>query len=330
MEQLILNILRTTWPNRNAMAYLVDRECSKALIEVGKIDGYYLLSKTLSDSFLATAGITAEQVREFASFMPGGFVASNPFYNMLLIYILTFCASGEVDTIVYRISRYYAAITVSYAKKKYFPILNANLLYYTLINAHASTVAKQGWNALIIKIADETLLKYIEIFKTKVSLNAYYRYIVDVHNKVNQSMKHIAHKYYSNVGKVITDDITKKLSLAIENIDKVTNSPEAIEYIANMSNVNEIQVENICFKLKEYQDRDSTLQNIILRFLRQYKDRDGINKIGLSMAAGRGLVMTEIPELSAKTIKDIGMIPDKDNIKVVILIALLCIMYIDQ
>ena len=37
--------------------------------------------------------------------------------------------------------------------------------------------------------------------------------------------------------------------------------------------------------------------------------------------------MEPIPQLAAKTLMDVGIDPDKQNIKVVILIALLCIMY---
>ena len=79
--------------------------------------------------------------------------------------------------------------------------------------------------------------------------------------------------------------------------------------------------------IHDFNDVNSTMQNIILRFLRQYRDREGINKVGITVAAGRGLIMEPIPQLAAKTLMDVGIEPDKQNIRVVILIALLCIMY---
>ena len=68
------------------------------------------------------------------------------------------------------------------------------------------------------------------------------------------------------------------------------------------------------------------MQNIILRFLRQYRDREGINKVGITVAAGRGLVMQPIPTLAAKTLLDVGIEPDREKIRAVLFIALLCIM----
>lgn len=309
------------------MAYLVDTECNIALNEVGKVEGGYFITKNIYSKLCNAARLTDEQIRQFASFMPGGFVASNTFYNMLLIYILVFVADGKIDKTVYSISRYYTAITLSYMKKKYFPILDKDLLSYTLMHAHAATVAKQGWAVFVIKVADETLEKYINSFKERISLYDYYRYIVDIHNKVNQSVKHLAIRYYKNVGKATTDDVTQNLEQALSNLEKVTMNPKFIEYIAQLSGVSEIDVEDICVKIHDYNDINSTMQNIILRFLRQYKDREGINKIGITMAAGRGLIMDPIPQLAIKTLEDIGVTPDKNNIRVPILIALLCIMY---
>ena len=309
------------------MAHLVSVEANKALNEVGKIDGGYYITRNLWNKFLSTANITEEQVKQFGTFMPGGYVASNTYYNMLLMYILVFVADGNIDKTVYDVSRYYTSIVLSYVKKKYFPILDKNLMSYTLMNAHAATVAKQGWAVFVIKVADETLEKYLNIFKDKVSLYHYYRYIVDVYNKVNQSVKHLARRYYKNVGKADTDDVSQDLEQAMSNLDKVTTNPKFIEYIANLSGASEIDTEDICVAIHDHNDIDSTMQNIILRFLRQYRDRDGINKVGISVAVGRGLVMQPIPTLAAKTLMDVGIEPDREKIRVVLYIALLCIMY---
>jgi hypothetical protein len=308
------------------MAHLVGTESNKALNEVGKIDGGYYITKNLWNKFLTTANMTEGQVKQFGSFMPGGFVASNTYYNMLLLYILVFVADGNVDKTVYDISRYYTAIVLSYIKKKYFPIMDKSLMEYTLMNAHAATVAKQGWAVFVIKVADETLEKYLKNFTEKVSLYDYYRYIVDVYNKVNQSVKHLARRYYKNVGKADTDDIRQDLDKALNNINEVTMNPKFIEYIAQLSGASEIDVEDICVKIHDYNDVDSTMQNIILRFLRQYRDREGINKVGITVAAGRGLVMQPIPTLAAKTLLDVGIEPDREKIRAVLFIALLCIM----
>ena len=78
------------------MAHLVGMESNKALNEVGKIDGGYYITKNLWNKFLTTANMTEGQVKQFGSFMPGGFVASNTYYNMLLLYILVFVADGNV------------------------------------------------------------------------------------------------------------------------------------------------------------------------------------------------------------------------------------------
>ena len=308
------------------MAHLVGMESNKALNEVGKIDGGYYITKNLWNKFLTTANMTEDQVKQFGTFMPGGFVASNTYYNMLLLYILVFVADGNVDKTVYDISRYYTAIVLSYIKKKYFPIMDKSLMEYTLMNAHAATVAKQGWAVFVIKVADETLEKYLKNFTEKISLYDYYRYIVDVYNKVNQSVKHLARRYYKNVGKADTDDIRQDLDKALNNINEVTMNPKFIEYIAQLSGASEIDVEDICVKIHDYNDVDSTMQNIILRFLRQYRDREGINKVGITVAAGRGLVMQPIPTLAAKTLLDVGIEPDRDKIRAVLFIALLCIM----
>lgn len=327
LQDLVIGILQKAYPHKAEMAYLVDTESNKALTEVGKIDGGYYITKNLWNKFLSTANIEEDQVKQFGSFMPGGFVASNTYYNLLLLYILVFVADGNIDKTVYNISRYYTSIVLSYVKKKYFPILDKNLMSYTLMNAHAATVAKQGWAVFVIKVADETLEKYIKTFTEKVSLYDYYRYIVDVYNKVNQSVKHLARRYYKNVGKADTDDITQDLEKAMNNIEKVTMNPKFIEYIAQLSGASEIDVEDICVKIHDYNDVDSTLQNIIIRFLRQYHDRDGINKVGISIAVGRGLVMQPIPTLAAKTLLDVGIEPDREKIRAVLFIALLCIMY---
>ena len=140
-------------------------------------------------------------------------------------------------------------------------------------------------------------------------------------------MKHLAIRYYKNVGKADTPDMTEDLETALSNMEKVTMNPRFIEYMAQLSGVSEIDVETICVKIHDFNDVNSTMQNIILRFLRQYRDRDGINRVGITVAAGRGLIMEPIPQLAAKTLMDVGIDPDKQNIRIPILIALLSIMY---
>ena len=76
------------------MAHLVSIEANKALNEVGKIDGGYYITKNLWHKFLETAHITEDQVKQFGTFMPGGYVSSNTYYNMLLMYILVFVELG--------------------------------------------------------------------------------------------------------------------------------------------------------------------------------------------------------------------------------------------
>ena len=324
-----MKILKTTLPNRKAMAALIERECNIAIMEVSKVDGIYALSKTLAENLFHTAGLSLDIIREFAKEMPGGFVTSNPFYNTLLIYLLTFCATGTIEDIVYKISRYYTAVTLSNAKRKFFPFIDANLLQYTLMNSHGAVIAKNGWGALVVKVADETLRKYIDVFKSRVDLYVYYRYIVDVHNKINQSVKHIAWKYYANSGKAITTDIQQNLNNAVSNIEKVCTSSSAIEYISSMTGMNELEVERICNKINDFRDVNSTLQNMILIFLRRYTNKIKINDMGLPLVAGRGLLMEEVCKLAGKTLEDVNIPVSKDNIRIVIYIALLTIMYME-
>ena len=329
LYNLLYSILQKTIPNKLKMKRLIEIEESKAIDEVSKTSGAYKLSKNLVDSFLITADLTTEELKDFAEFLPGGFVASNPFYNMLVIYILTFCINGEKDEIVYKVSRYYTAITASYMKIKYIPIIDESLLNYTLANAHGATVAKQGFGAMVIKMADETLDKYLPDFQKGGSINSYYRYIVDIHNKVNQSMKHLARRYYKNaeLGKAVTEDISDLVDKAMEQIPSVTMNEKVIEYISDKANVSEIDVENICSKIHDSNDMESGMQNLIVKFIYHFRTKEKINEVGLVAAAGRCMIMNETKELATVVLDEVEVEPTNDNVKVVVYLALLTIMF---
>lgn len=122
-------------------------------------------------------------------------------------------------------------------KQKYFKILNADLMRYTLSMLHGHSLAREGFLNLADTVALETFEKYADNFRNDLDIYYYYRFLVDIRNKLNQSMKIIARKYYEHAQERPEDNSDNASGLAEDIVQynyksNIFMNDKVLEYIA--------------------------------------------------------------------------------------------------
>lgn len=326
MKNLISTILQHTIPHVNAMEELIVKDARESLQLVETPCGRFVLSKTLVDNYMKTADISKELIKEMVSNMPvTGWVTGNPFYNLLSIYLITFLATNKIQTAV-ATARFYSAVTCSYLKAKYFPMCDEEVLRYSITQMHGASVVKQGFTKLCIKVADATLYKYAQAMVNTLDKQIFYRYLVDIRNKLNQSMKIIAYNYYDiqkNNKQTNYEELAEKIN---RNIIHTASSEKIIDYIASETNLSPIEIENFFVSLIDHVDATLAMQMLILKLLMLYNGPENINTIGARNIVNRAYRTEEI----ARIIKDVFDITQQkmtvDNMKVILYLAVILIL----
>lgn len=326
MRKEITHILQYTIPNVDKMEELIIKDCATAMNLVNQPCGRFILSKTMVETYMTTSGITKEMIQSIIKKMPvTGWVTGNPFYNMLTLYLVTFLAANKAETAI-ATARFYSAVTCSYLKAKYFPICNEEALRYTLTQLHGASVAKEGFRILCVKVADATLYKYVENMINQLDKYTFYRYLVDVRNKLNQSVKIIAFKYYDiqqNKRETNFEDLAERIGRGIQT---TASNPKIIEYVAREIGVSELEVELIFVGMIDQVDAILGMQVLILKLLIIYNGVENIEKIGIRALVNRAFRTQEI----VKSVKDILDILQRemtmDDLKICLYLAVLLIL----
>lgn len=321
MKDIILNILQSTIPNVDKMEELIIKDVRDALSLVEQPCGRYVLSKNIADNYMTTANVSKEQIKMMVSQMPvAGWVTGNPFYNLLSIYLITFLATQKVDAAI-STARFYSAVTCSYLKAKYFPVCDSEVLRYTLTQMHGASVVKLGFGKLCIKVADATLDKYIEVLIQTLDKQAFYRYLVDIRNKLNQSMKIIAWKYYDiqkNTRQTNYEELAENMNKTIIN---TASSEKIISYVAKETSLSPIEVENLYIAVIDQVDATLAIQMIILKMLVLYNGQSNIESLGIRNIINRSYRTEEVVR-TAKDVFDIISFPfNIDNLKAILYLA---------
>ncbi len=326
MKNTIAAILQHTIPHVDAMEDLIVKDARLALQLVEPPCGRFILSKNLVDNYMQTADVSKDLIKTMIEQMPvTGWVTGNPFYNLLSIYLITFLATDKTQTAV-ATARFYSAVTCSYLKAKYFPVCNEEVLKYSITQMHGSSIVKQGFSKLCIKVADATLYKYAQDMVNTLDKYVFYRYLVDIRNKLNQSMKIIAYNYYDiqkNNKQVNYEELAERIN---KNIINTASSDKIINFVSKETNLSPIEIENIYVALIDHVDATLVIQMLILKLLVLYNGPENINTIGIRNLVNRAYRTEEI----AKIIKNIFDIIEQkmtvDNMKAILYLAIILIL----
>ncbi len=278
LKELLSNILQKTLPNRDEMKSFINKHLSNSLPIVSKPCGSYLITKAMYNEMSNKSNITLDDVKALAKFMPStGYVTSNPFYLTLLLYTLTFLAVGDEDG-ANMSSRFYTVICCGYLKIKYMRICDEPVLTYTLQNLHGASIVRNGFMELIRKISDETLEKYKSGFLNEIDIYNYYRYIVDIRNKLNQSMRIIAREYYKNKENRAIQEKEEDVDNIFVNNLNVLNNLNMIEYLSRECQIVDSEVENIVMNLSTDIEFQQGIKDLMTYTLALYGTRENIKK----------------------------------------------------
>lgn len=328
MKEVLEEILSNTMPNIHKMEELINKDVREALSLVELPSGRFILSKVMVDGYMATAGISKHHIKLMIDKMPiqTGWVTSNPFYNMMLIYIITFLADNNLDAAV-STSRFYSAVTCSYMKAKYFPNnIEEDVMRYTLTQMHGASVVKEGFAKLCIKVADATLYKYVDALVHDLSQQAFYRYLVDVRNKLNQSFKVIAWYYYDAMKSKKQTNFEEIAERINHTINSIASSDKVINYVSVQTGLSTLEIENLYVKIIDHVDAVLAMQNVVLVLLTTYNGPQNIEQMGSKNVVNRAYRTDEI----IKTCKDVfdmmGIELQIDDLKSILYLAVLMIL----
>lgn len=326
MEQILRLVLGQTLPNREKMSQLITKYSIDALQLVEQPDGKFLVSKALFIELLTVSGLENNTLKEFIKQLAGiGYVATNPFYNLLVLYVLTFLADNDLSA-AKNATRLLSAINLSYLKQKYIPICNETTLKYTLSMLHGHSTAREGFAQLCIKVADQTLSVYMNAMVNDLTAKAYYRFLIDIRNKLNQSMKLIARQYYKNMenfGKETNLDVAEKI---IEDLSRVSNNYSYIEFIAKRCGLSSYEVEMLISKATSESSFNYLLKDLIAKILFKLGGQQSMQQIGIDNCVSRLLRTDEIIEFSLDIIEEISIDKTQENVKLIIFLATILIL----
>jgi len=292
LDKELLELLAKMAPNIDQMSEYINKSIVTAFDIIDQPCGQYLISKNMYNALLTTAGITEQELKTYlisqfkqqSAILKSpslGYIITNPLYNLLLLYMLVFLANDKIDD-AHVVARLYGCLTLSYLKKKYFRSCNPDIMRYTLNNLHGLSVAgKSGFSGLVIKMADETLDRYKDVLVNEINPYYYYRFLIDIRNKLNQAVKTIASKYYKNVSSISKSSYIDEAEAIMQNLNEVIASPQVIDYLSHITTLPTLEIEDILLKLESNTDTYELLENIIIQILTDYDGSiDRIRDIG--------------------------------------------------
>lgn len=325
MEEILRQVLSQAFPHREDMSKLITKYSIDALQLVEQPDGKFLVSKSLYIELLTISGISDSLLKSFIKEMAGiGYVATNPFYNLLVLFVLVFLADNDLSS-AKNATRFLTAINLSYLKQKYIPICNETTLKYTLSMLHGHSTAREGFAQLCLKVADETLNVYMNAMVNDLSVRAYYRFLIDIRNKLNQSMKLIARRYYKNMeefGKETNMDVAEKI---IENLGRIASNYSYIEFIAKRCGLSTYEVELVVSKMNAESSFTYLLKDLIAKILFKLGGIDAIKQIGIDNSVSRLIRTDEVLQFTLDILEETQTDKTQENIKLIIFLAAILI-----
>lgn len=197
------------------------------------------------------AGVSADDVKTSASDLPSGYILGTPLYNILMYISIRAEQMGDLN-MAYESAVLFSLITLGRLKYKYIRICNISTMTNTIGSMTKKTyVGTNGLVWMVYKVAQSTYDKYREALCADPNdMYARMRYIVDIRNKFNQIMKHIARLYYSthlSHGSEAKNEITvKTISSVILTLIATQDIPNAVvDYIASLAKVQHSDVYNL-------------------------------------------------------------------------------------
>lgn len=326
METIIREVLKRTEPNLQNMSNLTREHLDKGLTIVSEPCGAYILSKTMVKTFMETAGLDESITKEIAKNMPAaGRVITNPFYLTLLCYVISFLADDKYED-AKNAARLYGVITASYLKRKYLHVsCDPALLTYTLQHLHGASLAKEGFAKLILKVADQTLAVWAPKMLSRVEIYSYYRYLVDIRNKLNQSIKLISRKYHeykSSESGQNYDDLADEI---MTNFEDLLQIPEVISEVHKIIGSPEEEVEHLFTELSTTGEVHSSIREVIKNILIKYESIEAVQSGRVEAILSQCSRTEDLLALVLEVLDTIHVEHTPNNIHGIILVSIMLI-----
>ena len=258
-------------------------------------------------------------IKASAEDLPGGYILRTPLYNLLMYISVKAEQMGDLNT-AYDCATLFSLITLGRLKYKYIRVCNAVNMTNTISGMSKKTyVGTNGLVWMVYKVAQSTYDKYREVLvKDPNDLHARLRYIIDIRNKFNQIMKHIARLYYAthlNQSSTAKNDTAiKSISTSILSMIITNDIPSTVvNYIATLAKVQHDDV----YQMHHFVQINASAQqyvDVLITFI--VKRLVELQSIG----ADQGVIVNEInPDLVRKMYGSfrrtaLGKVSAQDNI----------------
>lgn len=211
------------------------------------------------------ANTSPEEFKDIVKEYPGGgYVMSDPLYTLLTLIAIKFYTELS-DRDSQNASMLLSLVMLARLKYKYIRICDPDIIKIAFSLMSKKTYVGTGgliWG--IYKISSETFNKYKDIMSKKPNDMYYrYRYIIDIRNKFNQLMKHIAQMYYWVI--INKDNIYSKEKIA-SMASSITNyvatkdlNQNLLQLIATMSKVDI----SVIYEFQHHLQIDDEFQNAV-------------------------------------------------------------------
>jgi len=325
MLESVQTMLKLAMPNVTQMELLVNRECSKAMSLANEPCGRYKITKSIVQEFYTTANLTTDHIKDFITHVEApGYTPRNPFYNLLIIYILTFMANNNMES-AKQTARYYAAVTLSYLKLIFFPVCDAEALRYTMLHLHGSSIAKAGFNVLVVKVADETLLKYSRNFLDRVNAYDYYRFIVDIRTKLFQATRIIARHYYAYKNSERATSMETQVDELMTTWFSMIGRPDIVDWVAQIANASPLEVEQLFLAMQSNEDAFAYMQSVLSRMMLQVGGIDNFQPEQATLLLSRMMRTNAVVEACKEYLESLQIAPSKENMASIISLGLVMV-----
>lgn len=325
MLQSVQTMLKLAMPNVSQMEMLVNEECSKAIKLVDDPCGRYKITKSIVQTFYNTANLTTDHIKDFITFVEApGYTPRNPFYNLLVIYILVFLANNNIEA-AKQVSRYYASVSLSYLKLIFFPICDAEALRYTMMHLHGSSIAKEGFSVLVVKVADETLMKYAHNFLDRVNAYDYYRFIIDIRTKLFQATRIIARRYYAYKSSERETSLETQIDELMLTWYNLINRPDIVDWVAQIANASPVEVEQLFISMQGNEDSFAYMQSVLTKILTQLGGVDNIHPEQSTLLISRAMRTNVIVEACRDFTDILQLEPTRENMASIVGLALVMV-----
>lgn len=228
------------------------------------------ITKQEQQSLFDICNITPEDFVDIIKEYPGGGqIMGTPLYSLITLIMIKYLMVPNERNAEFA-SLLLSLIMLARLKYRYIRIMDPEIIDMAFSMMNKKTyIGTNGIVWAIHKISNDTMNKYAKLLKDNPNnVQARYRYIIDIRNKFNQFMKHIARMYYyviENKDSLYTDD---KIQDEIEKIIDYINTNDIHENILEI--ISNSSIEKNIDKVSDFKYEISTnyeLQNEIKSIL---------------------------------------------------------------